>query len=137
MQVIGHLGKDATVNEVNGKSVINFTVAHSEKWKAQDGTQNEKTIWVDCAYWVDRDFLSQYLIKGTQVYAEGMPEVRTYTANDGTTKAVQNMRVFHVQLLGGGGNKENNQSKPEQAQKSKINPNTTAPDYADPDDLPF
>ena len=37
MQVIGHLGQDATVNNVNGKSVINFSVAHSEKYKNKDG----------------------------------------------------------------------------------------------------
>ncbi len=33
IQVIGHLGKDCTVNNVNGKNVINFSVAHSEKYK--------------------------------------------------------------------------------------------------------
>ena len=28
-QAIGHLGNDAVVNNVNGKNVINFNVAHS------------------------------------------------------------------------------------------------------------
>ena len=34
---IGHLGKDATVNNVNGKNVINFSVAHTEKWNDAQG----------------------------------------------------------------------------------------------------
>ena len=49
MQVIGRLGKDCVVNTVNGKNVINFTVAHSEKYKDSQGVLQEKTIWVDCA----------------------------------------------------------------------------------------
>ena len=44
MQVIGRLGKDCVVNTVNGKNVINFTVAHSEKYKDSQGALQEKTI---------------------------------------------------------------------------------------------
>ena len=33
ISVIGRLGQDATVNNVNGKNVINFSVAYSEKFK--------------------------------------------------------------------------------------------------------
>jgi hypothetical protein len=32
LQVIGHLGRDGVVNNVNGKNVINFSVAHAEKF---------------------------------------------------------------------------------------------------------
>ena len=47
LQAIGHLGKDAIVNNVNGKNVINFTVAHTEKFKDAQGVQKDKTVWVD------------------------------------------------------------------------------------------
>ena len=43
LQVIGHLGKDCTTNVVNGKNVINFSVAHSERYKDATGNQKEKT----------------------------------------------------------------------------------------------
>ena len=101
MQVIGRLGKDCVVNTVNGKNVINFTVAHSEKYKDSQGTNQEKTIWVDCAYWTDRTAVSPYLVKGTQVFVEGSPEVRTFTRQDGTSGASLSLRVREVQLLGG------------------------------------
>ncbi len=101
MQVIGNLGKDCVVNAVNGKNVINFTVAHTEKYKDSQGNQQEKTTWVDCAYWTDRTAISQYLTKGKQVYAEGQPEVRSFTRQDGTAGASLSMRVREIQLLGG------------------------------------
>jgi single-strand DNA-binding protein len=101
MQVIGNLGKDCVVNTVNGKNVINFTVAHTEKYKDSQGTNQEKTTWVDCAYWTDRTALSPYLTKGKQVFVEGNPEVRTFTRQDGTAGASLSLRVREVQLLGG------------------------------------
>ncbi len=103
LQVIGNLGKDCITNTVNGKTVMNFTVAHTEKFKDAQGNQKDKTIWVECAYWSDRTGVAPYLKKGTQVYVEGSPEVRTYTKNDGTTGSSLSLRVLSVQLLGGGG----------------------------------
>lgn len=103
MQVIGNLGKDCVVNTVNGKNVINFTVAHTEKYKDSQGNMQEKTTWVDCAYWTDRTAIAQYLTKGKQVYAEGQPEARSFQRNDGTPGASLSLRVREVQLLGGRG----------------------------------
>lgn len=101
LQVIGNLGKDCITNTVNGKSVMNFNVAHTEKFRDSQGVQKDKTIWVECAYWSDRTAVAPYLKKGTQVYVEGTPEVRTYTKNDGTTGVSLTLRVQSVQLLGG------------------------------------
>ncbi|ANH80542.1 single-stranded DNA-binding protein [Niabella ginsenosidivorans] len=101
MQIIGNLGRDCVVNNVNGKSVINFTVAHTEKYRDSQGNNQEKTTWVDCAWWTDRTTISQYLTKGKQVYAEGTPEVRSFTRTDGTSGAALSLRVREVQLLGG------------------------------------
>lgn len=101
LQVIGNLGKDCIVNNVNGKTVMNFTVAHSEKFRDSQGIQKDKTIWVDCAYWTERTGVAPYLKKGTTVYVEGQPEVRTYTTQDGRNGASLTLRVSMVQLVGG------------------------------------
>lgn len=103
LQVIGNLGKDCITNTVNGKTVMNFNVAHTEKFKDNQGVQKDKTIWVECAYWSDRTGVAPYLKKGTQVYVEGSPEVRTYPKNDGTTGVSLSLRVQSVQLLGSRG----------------------------------
>lgn len=142
MQVIGNLGKDCVVNTVNGKNVINFTVAHTEKYKDSQGNNQEKTTWVDCAYWTDRTAVAPYLQKGQQVFVEGAPEVRSFTRNDGTAGASLSMRVREVQLLGrkgentGGGNSYQDSNTSMRTQESS---NTHAPAAVDDmaDDLPF
>jgi len=136
MQVIGNLGKDCVVNTVNGKNVINFTVAHTERYRDSQGNQQEKTTWVDCAYWTDRTGISQYLVKGKQVCVEGQPEARSFQRNDGTPGASLSLRVRDVQLLGGRGEAGSAGSYAATGQSAASL--SGAPDNTDePDDLPF
>ena len=101
LQIIGNLGKDCIVKEINGKHVINFSVAHTERFKDAQGVQKERTTWVVCAYWTDRTAIAPYLMKGTMVFAEGSPEAEAYTNKEGQAAATLRMRVLNVQLLGG------------------------------------
>lgn len=135
MQVIGNLGKDCVVNAVNGKNVINFTVAHTERFRDSQGNQQEKTIWVDCAYWTDRTIISPYLTKGKQVYVEGQPEARSFQRNDGTPGASLSLRVRDVQLLGGRGDQSPANGNPTAAASQSAEPAPSANDQID--DLPF
>jgi single-strand DNA-binding protein len=143
LMVIGNLGKDCIVNQVNGKNVINFSVAHTEKFKDSSGAQREKTTWVECAYWTDRTGIAPYLKKGTQIYAEGTAEVRTYQTQDGKSGASLTMRVQNVQLLGSRAGAEG--MAPQQQQPSYSNTNsystatTSSTDEINDasDDLPF
>jgi single-strand DNA-binding protein len=139
MQVIGNLGKDCVTNLVNGKNVINFNVAHTEKFRDAQGNQKEKTVWVDCAYWTDRTAIAPYLKKGTQVYAEGIPDIRTYQKSDGTQGVSLTLRVLSVQLLGSrnsneaGGNESYNSGSSGSISGVPATGELTAPI----DDLPF
>ena len=126
LMVIGNLGKDCVVNTVNGKNVINFSVAHTEKFKDSSGAQREKTTWVECAYWTDRTGIAPYLKKGQQVYAEGSPEVRTYQTQDGKSGASLTIRVQTVQLLGSRAGTEGMASSQPPPQSSYSNANTNS-----------
>ena len=145
LQVIGNLAKDCVVNNVNGKNVINFNVAHNEKYKDAQGQQKDKTIWVDCAYWTDRTGIAPYLKKGTQVYAEGVPDIRTYTTNDGRPGATLSLRVSIVQLLGSRADNQGGEMSGSSYQNSQTSYNQSsshtgvgANDIIEPsDDLPF
>lgn len=141
LQVIGNLGKDALVNSVNGRNVINFTVAHTERFKDAQGNQKDKTIWVDCAYWTDRTAVAPYLKKGTQVFVEGQPDVRTYTTQDGRQGASLTMRVSSVQLLGSrteGGSDSGGGYASQPSSYAPSAPPPSAGDITEPlDDLPF
>ncbi len=115
LQVIGNLGKDCNVKEVNGKNVINFSVAHSERYKDSQGNQKERTTWVECAYWTDKTAISQYLTKGRTVYAEGAPEADPYTNKEGQAAATLRMRVQNVQLLGNNNSSDSNNNNQQNA----------------------
>ena len=101
LQIVGNLGKDCIVKEVNGQNVINFSVAHTERYKDRQGNQKEKTTWVECAYWTEKTAVAQYLTRGKTVYAEGAPEAEAYMNKDNQAAATLRMRVQNIQLLGG------------------------------------
>jgi single-strand DNA-binding protein len=143
LQIIGHLGGDCTTNEVSGRTVINFNVAHSEKFKNAQGTLVDKTTWVRCAYWTDRNAIAQYLKKGQLVYAEGSPEAEAYMNKENQAAATLKMNVFRVQLLGskndsqgdyGGQQNTSQQSSPA---SSNANQNVGSQVEEPADDLPF
>ncbi len=141
LQIIGHLGRDCATNEVNGRTVINFPVAHSEKYKDAQGNQVEKTTWVNCAYWTDRPAIAQYLKKGQLVYAEGNPEAEGYLNKENQNAASLKMNVFRIQLLGSkndnqdGSAPSNANTNSQSSGSSKVNQPAEMEEPAD--DLPF
>lgn len=146
LQVIGNLGADCIQKEINGKTVINFNVAHSEKFKDAQGNLKERTTWVNCAYWTDKTAIAQYLTKGKTVYAEGSPEADPYTNKEGQPAATLRMRVQNIQLLGGntaGDGQGANQGNSYNTGNVSYQSNTVAPVAHTPsnvpvtDDLPF
>lgn len=134
LQVIGNLGRDCVQRDVNGKNVINFSVAHKEKFKNASGMMQEKTIWVECSYWTDRVGIVPYLLKGTQVFVEGTPEVDSYKKQDGEPGATLRLRVREVQLLG---RKDSSDSSEEPRQSSSAMPSQPVDREDSADDLPF
>lgn len=145
LQVIGNLGKDCIVKEVNGKTVINFSVAHSERYKDAQGNLKERTTWVECAYWSDRTAISPYLTKGTTVYAEGTPEADAYMNKDNQAAATLRMRVQNIQLLGSRNNSDSQNQPAGNSNYAAPRPAAQAPAPAAvatamsdaADDLPF
>ena len=151
LQIVGNLGKDCIVKEVNGQNVINFSVAHTERYKDRQGNQKERTTWVECAYWTDKTAVAQYLTKGKTVYAEGSPEAEAYMNKENQPSSTLRMRVQNIQLLGGnggdapasqqsGGNSNYNQNSNSAYAQTANNPvasaaASVASDAAD--DLPF
>ena len=107
VQLIGNIGKDATLNNVNGKNVINFNVAHNEKYKDANGAEVNKTTWINCSFWVDRMGLVPHLKKGTLVYVEGKPDAKMYDKDNGEKAASLSIKVSSVELLSSSKNNEN------------------------------
>lgn len=91
VQVIGNLGADAEMKEINGKQYSAFRVA---------ATSRNETTWVSILYNY-RENLHKYLIKGQQVFVQGEGRVNLYTSkNDGKTSADLSVLASMLQLCG-------------------------------------
>jgi single-strand DNA-binding protein len=142
LQVIGNLGADAVSNNVNGRNVINFSVAHSEKYKDAQGQEQTRTIWVNCAYWTEKLGILPYLLKGKTVFVEGTPTLETYTTQDGKTNPKLKLNIREINLIGGSGG-NNNQSNNQQQETPRQDSTSFSSKSGESDhsmldnDLPF
>jgi len=131
--VIGNIGVDAVVRFANGKNVISFPIAHNEKFTDAQGVKHEKTTWVDCIIWRDKETsLAQYLKKGQLVYVEGTPSAEAYLQKEtAEVRSSFKLSVRKLELLGGRDFKNDPNGGSSQKQNS-TNPNTPVAETADP-----
>lgn len=99
LMIIGNLGADAEMKNINGRNYISYSVCHTEKSK--DG--KEFSTWVNVMQnaFDENPRILPYLNKGSQVYVEGNPSVGAYIANDGNAKGSLTLWAFKVELVGG------------------------------------
>lgn len=90
MFLVGRLGKDAEVKNLQGGSVINFSTAVDIGYG-----EKKETLWVDCAKWGEKTGIAQYLKKGTKVAITGEPGLRKWEGG-----ATMTLRVSNIELLG-------------------------------------
>ena len=133
MQVIGHLGGDAVVKNANGKNVIEFSIAHSEKWRDASQVLHEKTTWAKCSYWTDKTNIAQYLTKGSLIEVSGQPSASAYM-KDGNPMASLEMRVNSISLLSST-RQDNPQPQQSNQTQAATQPQPQQNDVVD--DLPF
>ena len=80
VMLIGHLGKDPEMSYTpSGVAVCKFTLATNESYKGDDGNWIEKTEWHNIVAWRKlAEICSQYLKKGSKIFAEGKIQTDTY-----------------------------------------------------------
>lgn len=100
IELIGFLGADVEVKDVNGKKFANCRVAHTRKWRDANAVEREKTQWVDVSLSAESKLLP-YLKKGCQIYTRGTGEFRAYSsAVDKCYKCGVTIFADEIQLLG-------------------------------------
>lgn len=129
--VVGNLGRDAEVRYTpGGAAVCRFSVATTETWNDKSGQRQERTEWHNCDLWGKQaESLSEYLVKGKQVYIEGKLQTDDYTDKDGVKRKATKIRVERVTLLGGG-SRDGQASRPSEPSRDHGYPLTD-------DDIPF
>lgn len=141
IQIIGRLGNDPEKKDVNGKTVANFSVATSEKYKDNQGNQVETTEWFRCQAW-DKlgDICAQYLTKGSLVYVEGKLKTRKWQDKDGVDKYSTDLIVKEMKMLSSKTDNQNEaqgyQKDPAQSQQVSQRHRDELPNFATGDNLP-
>ena len=143
VEIIGNIGNDAQVKDFNGKKYIAFNVAHSEKFKNQQGVETERTTWVSVLK-PGESAVAQYLKKGTPVFVRGDLSVKAYQDSAHNWQVGVNCLAREVQLLPGGKRDQNAGTQQEApAEPATTNTNVSSAPAAsetgegNADDLPF
>ena len=100
--LVGNLGGDPEIKQINSTQAANVSLATSESWTDKTTNQRqEKTEWHRLVFW-DKlaDIAAQYLKKGSQIYVEGKLQTRSWDDPNGQKKWTTEIRVFKMQMLG-------------------------------------
>jgi single-strand DNA-binding protein len=132
--VAGHLGRDPELRYANnGTPICSISLASSEKYKDQDGNQQEKTEWHRIVvFGKQAENCGQYLAKGRACLVEGSLQTRKWQDQQGQDRYTTEIRAHRVVFLGGG-----QQSGQPQAQPQQQNPTPPGPPQEPMDSAPF
>lgn len=94
LEVIGNLGHDAEIKNINSKEYLSFSVAHSEKKAGVD-----RTTWIRCLKMVrENDKLGSFLKKGAKVFVSGSPYSTGYAKDNDPKNIISDINLFVNQL---------------------------------------
>ena len=128
-QGIGNLGRDPEQNFLpSGDTVVNFSIAITEKYTTKAGEKKENTEWVSIATFGKlADIAFKWLKKGQQVYVEGKLKIDKYE-KDGQTRYSYRIVATGLEMIGG--------KKTEEQPKYEAKANQAIDDFED-EKLPF
>jgi single-strand DNA-binding protein len=111
--IIGNLGNDPEIRYTQkGAAVATFSIATTEKWKDENGAQQEHTDWHRIVAWKGlAEVCGDHLKKGSKVYIEGKMQTRKWEEN-GITRYTTEIIAKNMEMLGGKNFKETDSSSP-------------------------
>jgi single-strand DNA-binding protein len=114
--IIGNLGRDPELRYTpQGRPVVNFSMATTEKWTSKDGEKQERTEWHNIVLWGRlAEIANQYLKKGSSCYIEGRITTRSWEDKDKNKRYRTEIEGLNLQLLSGsGGSRGGNEPPPQ------------------------
>jgi single-strand DNA-binding protein len=140
--LVGNLGRDAELRYTpSGAAVAKFSLATTEMWNDKAGQRQERTEWHNIDLWGKQaETLSEYLVKGKQVYVEGRLQTDEYTDKEGVKRKSTKVRCDRVVLLGGGGGGRGASADRGGDSMGGGHAHAPSPDMSEPltdDDIPF
>lgn len=102
VELIGNIGADAEIKDVQGNKFVAFRVAHSSKYKDAQGNQTESTTWVDVTINDTDSKVIPFLKQGVKVFVRGNASLRVYSSpTDKMMKAGLQVSAWEIELCGG------------------------------------
>ena len=108
----GNLARDVEIRySASGGAIGSSAIAVTKKFKKQDGTQGEKTLFIDIvAYGRTAEIMNNYLQKGSSVLIDGELELDQWTAQDGSKRSKHKVKIDNLQMLGSKDQTQNSNS---------------------------
>lgn len=102
VEIIGNLGADAQLQQVNGNKFVSFRVANTDKWTDKTtGEISVSTQWISCSLNGDGGGITPYLKKGTKVFVRGNAQFVVYSSAKSLNMEVGvNLFVREIELCG-------------------------------------
>ena len=134
--LIGRLGADPELKYTpNGTAQAKLNLATSERWKDNDGNNQEKTEWHRIITWRRQaEFAGEWLKKGQLVCVEGKLQTRSWE-QDGQKKYMTEVVADNITMLGSKGDTGGKSS--ESPPDSENSPDAPKEMEDEDDDLPF
>jgi len=134
--LIGRLGGDPELKYTpNGTAQAKINLATSERWKDNDGNNQEKTEWHRIITWRRQaEFAGEWLKKGQLVCVEGKLQTRSWE-QDGQKKYMTEVVADNITMLGSKGDAGGKSS--DSAPTGGTSPDEPKEMEDEDDDLPF
>ena len=100
--LIGNAGKDAEMRyNAGGLARAEFSLAVNNRRKTSSGEWEDQTEWFNVVLFGEQaERVSQFIVKGKQLYAEGRLQTRSWQSDDGQKHYRTEVIANTVQLLG-------------------------------------
>ena len=120
VHLIGNVGADPEVKQVNESKVVKLSLATSETFKDKSGNKQTETQWHNIHAWgALAEIIEKYVKKGDKIYIGGSVKYRQWE-KDGVKHYATEIKADTMKMLGGAAP----ESKPASA-------------FVDESDLPF
>lgn len=135
-QLLGSVGKDPEVKDINGTKYATFTLATNETYKDRNGEKQTNTEWHTIVCWRNTaDIVERFVKKGMQLFVVGKIKTRSWDDQSGNKRYVTEIVADSVLMLG----KKEDSSRPAPRQEQRPTYHTTPISAGEDngDDLPF
>ena len=129
MMIIGNVGADPEMRYTpNGSAVASFPVATNRVYTSADGERHEETEWFTVVAWTRlAETVTQYVVKGLRVYAEGRLRSHKWEGQDGQARFRNEINASQILFLDNKSSSRNPGGDAGESDSSSV----------DLDDLPF